>query len=105
MLADLQRRLADALLSADPVGAWSAQPDRAVSEDGLRIAAMLVAKLRFERCLRGSRYAAEAFAHDPATFASAFRRYHLTTPPAADSVPEEGERFDRWWEAVVLDGS
>ena len=49
-LEQLQRELGRALGAADPVAHWRRHlGDHAVDERGLRMAALLVAKLRFER--------------------------------------------------------
>ncbi len=86
--AELQRRGADptlpaalrrALASADP--------------DGVRLAALLVTKLRFERLLRASPEAERLFTADPAAFAATFRRYHESTPQLDFFPPREAQRF------------
>lgn len=69
-----------------------------VSEDGLRIAGLLVAKLRFERVMNGSHRAAEWFERDPGAFTDAFRRYHTTTPPREIFPGLEARRFEAWLE-------
>ncbi len=86
--AELQRRSTDptlpaalrhALATADP--------------DGLRLAALLVCKLRFERLLRASPEAERLFTADPAAFAQTFRRYHESTPLLDFFPPREAQRF------------
>lgn len=99
-LAALQARLARVLLAPDP-GAARAEfaaddPLAAADEDGVRIAALLVARLRFERVMQGSRVAARTFAADPAAFAEAFRAYHAEVPPRSPLAAEEGDAFERW---------
>ena len=91
-LADLQRRLADALVQPEP-----AFPD--VDEDGLRISALLVVRLRFERVLHGSPMGGEWFERDGADFAAAFKRYHAEVPPTAGSPTAEARLFEAWAEA------
>lgn len=85
----VQALLGEALCAADPVGmlrALAARPETspevrawlgAVDDDGLRVAALLVAKLRFQRLLGASRPAAAWFAQDPASFTG---RSASTTP-------------------------
>lgn len=108
-LQRFDRLVADALLSPDPVAAFRAAgseewpPDlreaieaAASSEDGVRLTALLVAKLRFERLVNGSRRAGEWFARDAAGFTDAFRRYHAAVPPTATDPRRESELFERW---------
>lgn len=68
----------------------------AAQPDGVRMAALLVARLRFERLLRGSPEAEAWFDRDPEGFAAAFRRYHAEVPPAAFFPPVEARLFQRW---------
>lgn len=105
-----ERLLARALTSADPVAALrAAARDRALpadvrrrlaaaDEDGVRLSALLVARLRFERLLRGSPHAEDWYDSDPATFTEAFRRYHSTVPPTAFFPRAEAALFSRWLE-------
>ena len=96
-LARLQALLADALLAPDPVAFLRRQPGApVVAEDGLRLAALLVAKLRFQRLLNGSPAADEWWQRDPADFTRAFRRYHESVPPRAFDPWGEAEAFDAW---------
>jgi hypothetical protein len=106
--ARVGRVLARAMTAPDPVEALRrASRDarlpapmrralRGASEDGVRMAALLVAKLRFERLLRGSPQAEDWFERDPAGFAAAFRRYHEAVPPSAFFPPAEARLFDAW---------
>lgn len=64
--------------------------------DGARIAALLVARLRFERLMRGSPEAEAWFERDPQSFAEAFRRYHEETPLTAFFPPAEARAFRSW---------
>lgn len=99
-----QAVLADLLTAADPVAAWRARlaaPDadptlRAIDEDGLRIAALLVVKLRFQRLTNASRLASEWFERDARGFTDAFRRYHQDVPPTALDPWREAETFAAW---------
>jgi hypothetical protein len=95
MNARFEKLLARALCSEDPVAALEraahdAELDavtrlrlKRVSADGLRMAALLIARLRFERLLRGCPEAEVWFERDPAGFTAAFRRYHHIVPPTA----------------------
>lgn len=99
-----QALLADLLTARDPVAALrerlalaDADPAlRAVDEDGLRIAALLVVKLRFQRLTTGSRLAREWFERDPRAFTDAFRAYHHEVPPTALDPWREAEAFEGW---------
>ncbi|WP_437317371.1 hypothetical protein [Sorangium sp. So ce385] len=71
----------------------------AADEDGVRMSALLVARLRFERLLRGSPEAEAWFDRDAAEFSAAFRRYHAEVPPTAFFPPGEAGLFRRWIEA------
>lgn len=107
-LEQIERVLADVLTSADPwselghVRSDTALPTAvraqlaAIDEDGLRIAGLLVAKLRFERLMNGSRTAAEWFERDPAAFTEAFRRYHTSVAPREMMPGLEASRFEAW---------
>ncbi|HZN91949.1 MAG TPA: hypothetical protein VFB81_04570 [Myxococcales bacterium] len=107
-LEALQRALADALRAVDPVAATRAVAERpgldeatrtalrAADPDGLRLTALLVAKLRFERVVRGSAAAGEWFDADPAAFSDAFRCYHAEVPPTASFPAAEAAAFLAW---------
>lgn len=100
----LQALLADALGADDPVAfvrARAAEPGAdpalaAIDADGLRIAAMLVAKLRFQRLLNGSKLAGGWFERDAAAFTAAFRRYHRAVVPTAIDPWREAAAFATW---------
>lgn len=104
-LAQLQRLLADALTSGDPAafvrahgtaGGW---PElAAASADGLRMAALLISKLRFERLVQGSRAAGEWFHRDGRGFTAAFAEYHRDVPPRAHDPWQEAAAFAAWLE-------
>jgi hypothetical protein len=66
------------------------------SPDGVRLAALLVARLRFERLMRGCPEAAGAFEADPGKFAASFRRYHAEVPPTAFFPAAEAALFRVW---------
>ncbi len=59
------------------------------NDDGVRVAALLIAKLRFERLQSGSNDAAAEFDDDAAAFVARFKRYHATVPPTAWNPVDE----------------
>ena len=105
-----QQALARALVAPDPAMATRRiardrrhPPDlrRAllrVEVAGVEMAALLVARLRFERLLRGSPEAEDWFEADAAGFAAAFRRYHGEVPPLALFPAQEAQAFREWRE-------
>ena len=105
---DYERVLARALRAPDPpaVLAAAARNRRlpaalrralaAIAPDGLRLAALLVTRLRFERLLRGSGAAAAWFRSDPAAFTRAFGRYHRQVACGALFPSDEARDFERW---------
>ena len=104
--------LAGALLAEDPwkaLQAAIADPETPASiretlgqvdEDGLRISGLLVAKLRFERLMNGSRRAAEWFGTDPGAFTESFRRYHASVAPTEMFPSLEARQFEAWLSAT-----
>jgi hypothetical protein len=106
----IERVMARAMVAEDPVAAIArAAKRRGISEedraalvaaagfpDGVRIAALLVTKLRFERLIRGSRAAEEWFTSDAEGFARAFREYQGEVAPTAFFPGEEARLFERW---------
>jgi hypothetical protein len=88
---ELQAAIAD---PATPEGVREALGQ--VDEDGLRISGLLVAKLRFERLMNGSRRAAEWFETDPSAFTEAFRRYHAAVAPTEIFPSFEARHFEGW---------
>lgn len=106
--ARLERLVADALTSADPVAGFerAARDPELPSElrdalacaqpAGIRMAALIVARLRFERLMQGSSPAAEWFARDPADFARAFKLYHHAVPATGALPADEARLFERW---------
>lgn len=81
----------------DPIAALADEPTlAAIDPDGLRLAALFIARLRFERVQHGDRLAAEHFDRDPADFAALFRRYHAEVPPRAAFPQDEGALYRRW---------
>lgn len=63
---------------------------------GVEVARRLVAKLRFERLLRGSVQAERWFEEDPAAFARAFARYRREVPARHWFPQEEAVAFHAW---------
>ena len=98
--------VADALTSSDPVASLRAAsadlpPElraavEAADEAGLRMTALIVARLRFERLIRGSTDAGAWFDRAPEEFAAAFKRYHVAVPPTAHDPRAEAELFDAY---------
>lgn len=105
-LAAFEARVAAALCARDPGVAFEelireGSPALEITldpaqSDGFRIAALLVARLRFERLMHGSRLAGDGFATDARTFTEEFRRYHIASPPVATTPMEEADQFERW---------
>jgi uncharacterized protein (UPF0276 family) len=62
-------------------------------EDGRRLTALLVAKLRFERIQRGSDLAMRWFDAEPQAFSDVFRRYHAAEPSTDVFPAPEADRF------------
>jgi uncharacterized protein (UPF0276 family) len=97
-----ERALAAVLRAEDPAAALAAAPAalrhtlRDVDPDGLRLAALLIARLRFERLQHGDLVAARRFDEDPAGFAEEFRRYHAEVAPTAAFPQDEGALYRRW---------
>jgi len=67
-----------------------------VDPDGVRVQALLVARLRFERLLAGSTDAADLFERDPGRFAALFRAYHREVAMTAAFPATEGRLFAAW---------
>jgi hypothetical protein len=104
-----ERLLLCALRAADPVAVLRATASDSTTPpplrealraacrhaDGVRITALLCARLRFERLVQVSAVAASFYASDPAGFARALHRYH-TRVAAVESHRAEARRFERW---------
>jgi hypothetical protein len=73
----------------------------AVDPDGLRLSALLVARLRFERLLRGFPVAERWFDEDPQDFTATFARYHAEVPLAAFFPAEEALLFQKWLSTIA----
>lgn len=106
--ARYEEAVARAMTAPDPVAALRGAAEdpalppalrralREADEDGIRMAALLVARLRFERLLRGCPEAEAWFDRDAQAFSEAFRRYHAEVPPSAFFPPGEARLFRRW---------
>ena len=75
-----------------------------IDENGLRMSALLVARLRFERLLQGSSRAGAWYEDDAPAFVEAFRRYHAEVPPRGWQPADEGRAFEAWLAQGVADG-
>lgn len=82
-----------------PAGRLAAMRWAGVDGDGLRAAALIGVRLRFERLYYGDAGAARWFEADTAGFAAAFRRYHAEIPARAFTAEEEGRLWRGWVEA------
>ena len=103
-----ERGLVAILLAPDPARALlAAAQDRSLPAslrrafagacpDGVRMTALLVARLRFERLLRACPEAEAAFAAQPAAFAADFRRYHAEVAPTAFFPAGEAALYRAW---------
>lgn len=92
-----------ALAAAARDGRLSTEAKRrlaAIDEDGFRIAALLVARLRFERLLHGHPAVERWLEHDAEGLADAFRRYHAAIAPTAFFPLDEARLFDAWLAAT-----
>ncbi len=106
--AAFERILAAAMTAADPVRALRRAARAggvdadlrarllAADADGVRMSALLVARLRFERLLRGSASAEAFYESDPAAFTATFRRYHQAVPPNAFFPREEAALWEEF---------
>ena len=68
-------------------------------DDGVRLAALLAGRLRFERLVRGSGQVEAWFDEDPEGFVEAFRAYHAEVPPRDFFPADEARTFDAWLRA------
>jgi hypothetical protein len=103
---EFERLLANALTGADPVAALrSAAADAPedvrriladIDEDGVRLSALIIARLRFERLIQCSKPALEQFERDPRAFAARFKRYHTGVAPVQASPWDEARAFEAW---------
>ena len=90
------------LRAADPAAALARAPAElrhtlaGVDPDGLRLAALFITRLRFERVQHGDLAAGAHFDDDPAGFTAEFRRYLAEVPPTAAFPQDEGALYRRW---------
>ena len=97
-----ERALAAVLRAPDPVAALARAPASlqaalaGVDPDGLRLAALFITRLRFERVQHGDLAAARHFDDAPAEFAAVFRRYLAEVAPTAAFAQDEGALYRRW---------
>lgn len=108
MSARVETILAAAMRSPDPVAtvrAALADPTvdthtraalAAADPDGLRVAALLVLQLRFERLQRGAPDARAWFDQDPDGFTALFLRYHVEVPPPSIFPQDEARAWAAW---------
>lgn len=101
----LEAILAQVLVAEDPAAALAEAAARrklsaalrrallACDVDGVRLTALLIAKLRFERLLRASEEAEWLYTRDPQSFAELFQRYHRTVPATAFFPAAEARLF------------
>jgi hypothetical protein len=100
----VESTLAMILRAPDPVAALrsarSSQPALApldhIDEDGLRMAALMVLKLRFERLVRGDPDIDREHERDPEGLARDVRAYHHETPLRAIFPTAEALLFREW---------
>ncbi len=108
--AAYERVLARALTSPDPIAALKAASRNrrlsielrkrlsiaAAQEDGVRRSALLIARVRFERLIRGSHQAEDWYLSDPERFTKAFKQYHHSVPPTTFFPQTEARAWDEW---------
>ncbi len=104
-----ERALAKALLSEAPLQALRALASApelpqevraqlaAVDEDGVRMTALLLARLRFERLMQACPLAAKLFSEDPEGFTELFRAYHHAVLPEGFFPAAEATAFEDWF--------
>ncbi len=90
-LADLQEQLARALVSAEPERELS---DLGLDPQGLRLAATIILKLRFDRVMRAEARYRELYDRDPDGFTRDFLAYHREVPPQAYFPAEEAALWE-----------
>lgn len=115
MLRAVSQVLAEAMQAADPAAYVRGQLERGdlsaeeraalagVCEDGLGLARMLVAKLRFERLLLGDPRLGVEFGADPEGFSRSARAYFAATPRGRCWPREEAAAFRAWREGIRTD--
>ena len=106
MLRDVQRVLARALASNEPLetlereaGALSGEDRAAIDaldSEHFLLSSLLVRKLRFERICRGDTKSEEWFGRDPEGFTKAFQAYNAEVPPVEFFPRPEALAFRAW---------
>jgi len=107
-LEHVERLLAEAFTQRDPL-TWLREREGdlpeaiasvlpGISDDGARIASILVARLRFERLVQGSRIAGEWYDTDARAFTLAFKRYHAEVPSEVLFPKDEARLYEAWLE-------
>ena len=102
----LERALDRALRDPNPVARLRSERDEAddeevaralaaVDPEGFRVAARLVAKLRFARIAAGSTVAGRLFREEPRRFVRLFVAFHAAFRPTTFPA-DEGRRFERF---------
>jgi hypothetical protein len=86
----------DPIVALDALDAEEREMLEPIDRDGLRMSALLVARLRFERLMHGSGRAGAWFEFDPRSFAQAFKRYHACVPPLSTFPLDEARAFEAW---------
>ena len=87
-------RLAELMAAAgDRLDATERARLAAIDGDGLRVASIVVRKLRLERVLGGGRDLQARCDADPAAFAEQFRRYAAAVPPSFEFPAQEARAF------------
>lgn len=81
---------------AQPPPVLPENPSPAPQPAHARVAALLVARLRFERLIQGCAAANQASEADPAAFARAFAAYHAAVPPTAWLAQDEARLWADW---------
>lgn len=69
---------------------------RAASGDGVRLSALLVARLRFERLIQSCPEAAHWYDEDPKGFTQEFRRFHQEVSTEQSVGSSEAREFNAW---------
>jgi len=95
-LARAEEGLSRFVRSAEPVAVLRAAGLEPNDEDGVRVAALLSTRLRFERLIRGSDQIARWFEEDPEDFTASFRTYHAEAPMRSFFPADEARAFDVW---------
>jgi len=105
VLGELQAALVACCAAEDPAAALAearaSHPELApwlgtVDVEGLRLTALLIRKLRFERIVRGDPNLAARFEADPSGFTAILKEYLAAESPSCVFPEDEAERFRRF---------